>query len=152
MKELTGTAHLDVEAPLQSCYELLADVERYEDWYPDVVRRVDVLDREPDGLASRAHATLHVARGPLQHDFELMLSVERRPPRVVALVRVPNEPTDPEQFRVDWRLTGDGGRTRIGVELAALVDVPRVLPLRGIGDALAGGFVTAAGRALTGRT
>jgi hypothetical protein len=149
MKELTGTAHVEVEAPLEACYALLADIEHYGDWYPDVVRDVDVLAREPDGLAAKARAILHVARGPLQTDLELTLAVERRAPRAVALVRLPNEPGDPEAFRVDWRVTRDGTRTRIGLELAASLSLPRMIPLGGIGTALAEGFVAAAARGIS---
>ncbi len=149
MKQLTGSAQVEVDAPLQACYALLADVERYRDWYPDVVRDVDVVDREPDGLAAKAHAALHVSRGPFAHDLELMLAVERRPPRAVALTRLPNEPGDPEAFRVVWRLAGAGGRTRIDVELAASLSLPRMLPLGGIGDAMAEGFVAAAARGIS---
>ncbi len=149
MKELTGTARVEVEAPLEACYALLADIEHYGEWYPDVVRDIDVLARESDGLATKAHATLHVARGPLQTDLELTLAVERRPPRAVALTRLPNEPGDPEAFRVDWRLAKDGVRTQIGLELAASLSLPRMLPLGGIGDAMAEGFVAAAARGIS---
>jgi Polyketide cyclase / dehydrase and lipid transport len=149
MKQLAGSAEVEVDAPIEACYGLLADVERYRDWYPDVVRVVNVLDREPGGLAATARATLHVARGPLAQDLELMLAVERRPPRAISLTRLPNEPGDREAFRLDWRLGGDGGRTQIGLELAASLSLPRMLPLGGIGDAIAQGFVAAAARRLT---
>ena len=87
-----------------------------------------------------------MALGPLAHDLELTLAVERRPPGAISLLRLPNEPTDPEQFRVDWRLSGDARRTRIALELAANLSLPKMLPLGGIGDALAQGFVAAAAR------
>ena len=149
MKQLTGSAQIEVEAPLEACYALLTDVERYPDWYPEVVTDVSVVARDPDGFAARTHATLHVARGPLVRDLHLTLAVERRPPRAVSLVRQPNEPGDPETFRVDWRLTNAGARTRIGLELAGSLDVPRMVPLAGIGGAMADGFVAAAARGIS---
>jgi ribosome-associated toxin RatA of RatAB toxin-antitoxin module len=149
MKQLTGSAQVEVEVPLEACYALLTDVERYPDWYSEVVRDVSVVARAPDGLAAKLHATLHVARGPLVRDLHLTLAVERRPQHAVSLVRLPNEPGDPEKFRVDWRLTKDGARTQIGLELAGSLDVPRMVPLAGIGGAMADGFVAAAARGIS---
>jgi hypothetical protein len=149
MKQLTGTAQVEVDATRERCYALLADIVSYPRWHPDIVRDVSVLTTHDDGLPTTARATLHVARGPLVRNLELTLAVERRPPGAISLIRLPNEPTDPEQLRVDWRLTGDGRRTRIALELAANLSLPKVLPLGGIGDALAQGFVAAAARGIS---
>ena len=102
--------------------------------------------RDADGRPTCAQATLHVARGPLVRDFHLTLAVERPDPRRISLIRLPNESTDPEQFRVDWELTPSGSRTRINLQLNANLAVPRLVPLTGLGDALAAGFVTAVSR------
>jgi hypothetical protein len=48
---------------------------------------------------------------------------------------------------VNWFVAG-GPSTSIRLDLAANLDVPRFLPLGGIGDAMAAGFVTAATREL----
>jgi hypothetical protein len=65
----------------------------------------------------------------------------------VKLHRVPHEPADGEKFEVNWSVDGSAP-TRIGLDLAANLDVPRFLPLGAIGDAMAGGFVSAATKAL----
>ncbi len=148
MKQLTGTAQREVKAAIESCFALLSDVESYPRWYPDVVREVTALDHDADGLPQRAQATLHVARGPLVHDFHLTLDVERHVPGAVTLTRGPHEPTDPEEFRVAWRLQPSGAGTRIQLDLGANLSVPRMLPLGGIGDSMAQGFVEAAVRAV----
>jgi hypothetical protein len=87
-----------------------------------------------------------VARGPLFRDFELVLSVDVRPGRSVTLTRLPNEPSDSEEFVVTWRFdrVKDCDRTKIHVQLDANLDVPRLVPLGGLGDAVAEGFVAAA--------
>ncbi len=151
MKQLTGKAQLDVSAPLEACYALLADVEHYGDWHPNVVRDVHVLDRSEDGLAAKAFATLHVALGPLAHDLPVTLAVERRPPQAVVLTRIPNEPDDPETFRAHWQLRRAGAVTQVGLDLVADLSLPRMLPLGPIGDAMAAGFVAAAAREVSRR-
>src|ERR1022692_2749591 len=46
MKELRGTATALVPAPLTQCLALVEAVDRYPAWYPDVVRTVEVLERD----------------------------------------------------------------------------------------------------------
>jgi hypothetical protein len=103
------------------------------------------VERGDDGLPVKARASLHVAHGPLTRDFRLLLDVHCEPLRLVRLSRVPHDRADPEQFQVTWRLR-EG--TEIELELAANLSVPRFLPVGGIGEALASGFVAAAARAL----
>jgi len=146
MKELHGTATSIISAPLAECHALLAAVERYPVWYPDVVTEVEVLDSDGRGQATRARATLHVSVGPLVRDFHLVFAVIVEPAKV-KLDRIPHHAGDSERFDVTWRLAG-GGDTRIQLELGASLSVPRLLPLGGVGDTLAHGFVTAAVRAL----
>jgi ribosome-associated toxin RatA of RatAB toxin-antitoxin module len=146
LRDLHGTAARTVTAPLPECFALLAAVEGYPDWYPDVVRQVDVLERDAAGQPRRARAQLHVAWGPVVKDFDLVLAVVVDPPSVVRLTRVSDQPSS-STFEVGWQLREDAG-TRIDVDLRAALDVPRFLPLGGIGVAVAGGFVDAAARRL----
>ena len=146
MRELHGTATQLVAASIEECFALLAAVDRYPDWYPETVRDVQVLDRAPGGEPSRVRTTLHVARGPLVKDFDLLMMVNAQAPTTVKLTRVSDARSD-QRFEVAWALR-DGERTQIAVDLYASLSVPRFLPLGGVGDALAEGFVTAAGRAI----
>jgi ribosome-associated toxin RatA of RatAB toxin-antitoxin module len=143
VKELSGKASSTVDATSERCMAVLADVERYPDWYPDVVRRVEVLERDATGQATKADTSLHVAYGPVTRDFNLTLDVRVQPPDVVRLVRIPHEPADEERFEVNWRVR-DGAQRTIELALAAALPVPRFLPVGGIGDGLAQGFVAAA--------
>jgi hypothetical protein len=150
MKELSGAATELVPTEIEACLALLEAVDEYPAWYPEVVRAVDVLERGPDGRPTTARAQLHVARGPIVKDFDLTLAVTIDRPHTVKLTRVPHQPTDQERFGVTWRLEGANG-TRIRLELDANLDVPRFLPLGGIGDSIAQGFVAAAARELAKR-
>ena len=147
MRELHGTATQLVTASIEECFALLLAVDRYPDWYPETVRDVQVLDRGPEGEPSRVRTNLHVARGPLVKDFDLVMMVDAQAPTTVKLNRVSDIPSD-QRFAVEWALR-DGERTRIAVDLYASLNVPRFLPLGGVGDALAQGFVQAAGRAIS---
>jgi ribosome-associated toxin RatA of RatAB toxin-antitoxin module len=148
LKELTGTATRATAAPADACFDLLQAVDRYPDWYPEVIKQVDVLERGPDGQPSRVRAKLHLSWGPVVRDFDLELAVEREPQTTVRLARVKDRPSA-STFEVTWHI-GVGDSAEISVELRADLDVPRFLPLAGIGDAVAGGFVDAAGRRLNG--
>ena len=148
MKELTGSARGTTNASSEDCLALLGAVDRYPDWYPDVVKSVDVLERDDQGQPTKVQAKLHVQHGPITRDFDLTMEVKRDPPGAVRLSRVPHHGSDGEKFEVTWRVSG-ASPTRIAVDLAANLDVPRFLPLGGIGDSIAQGFVSAATRQLS---
>ncbi len=58
-----------------------------------------------------------------------------------------NDASDGERFEVTWHVAASAS-AEIRLELSANLSVPRFLPIGGIGDAVADGFVTAAARAL----
>jgi ribosome-associated toxin RatA of RatAB toxin-antitoxin module len=147
VKELTGTAKAAVAAPPEQCLALLAAVDDYPRWHPDVVKAVEVIERDPAGQPSRVRAKLHLSQGPLSKDFDLLMAVTVHPPSTVSLARVPNEPSDEERFEVTWHVDAPA-HAQIRLDLRANLSVPRFLPLGGIGDGVADGFVTAAAREL----
>jgi polyketide cyclase/dehydrase/lipid transport protein len=147
MKELHGAASATVDAPADACIALFEAVDKYPEWHPDVVQEVKVLERADDGHPTRVHTKLHLARGPLVKDFNLVLSVASDGSRQVKLTKVRDRDSGPERFDVAWRVQ-DAGGTRIELELGASLDVPRFLPVGGVGDAMAEGFVAAAVKAL----
>ena len=147
MKDFRGTAGASVNATPSECLELLGDVAGYPRWYPDVVRQATVLADSGGGGPVVARVWLHARLGPLERDFELLLDVTTEPPGLVGLSRQPNGPSDPEQIELVWRIC-PGPVTELAVELSARLDVPRLLPLQGAGDAVAKGFMAAAGEAL----
>ncbi len=148
MKELTGTATGTTPASPEACVAFLAHAERYPSWYPEVVKSVEVLERDASGQPSKVRTKLHVQHGPITHDFDVTMAVDVEPQQgTVKLHRIPHEPSDAERFEVSWAVDG-GAPTRIRLDLAANLDVPRFLPLGSVGDSIAAGFVSAATRAL----
>jgi Polyketide cyclase / dehydrase and lipid transport len=147
MKELHGSAATAVAAPVERCIALFEAVDQYPSWYPDVVREVEVLERGEGGRPTRVRTILHVARGPLVKDFHLVLAVASDGAQEVRLTRVRDASSGPELFEATWHAE-DGAATRIRLDVTASLDVPRFLPVGGIGDAMAEGFVTAAANRL----
>jgi hypothetical protein len=127
---------------------LLEAVDQYPTWYPAVVKSVEVVERNDQGRPTKAQTNLHVERGPIVKDFNLLMDVQVDPNGTVKLSRVPHHGSDAEKFDVIWRVSGSGP-SQIRLDLAADLNVPRFLPLGDVGNALASGFVEAATKALT---
>jgi hypothetical protein len=125
---------------------LLATIDRYPNWCPEVVRDVEVLDRDASGSPSRVRMGMHVVRGPVDREFDLFLAIVVQLPGTVRLTRVTDHPTE-QEFTATWLLT-PAGNTRISLWLEAKLRVPSYIPAGGVGDAIAKAFVTAACQAL----
>jgi ribosome-associated toxin RatA of RatAB toxin-antitoxin module len=145
-REFRGEAAEVVTASVEDCFAVLAAVDRYPEWCPDVVREVDVLDRGADGHPISVRMTMHVARGALVREFNLFLAIVLEPPGTVKLTRVTDHPTN-QEFNATWMLR-PASSTRVALELDAKLRVPWYIRAGRIGDAIAEGFVTAACRAL----
>jgi hypothetical protein len=146
VKDLYGSASAPVSAPSAECIELLAAVDGYPVWCPAVICEVDVLERRGDGVPTRACATVHLALGPVSHNFRFEIAVVVEPGSGVVVSRTPDHPSDPERLELRWRVKP----ARLEIELAARLDVPRFLPVGHLGDRVAQEFVEAASRALAG--
>jgi len=144
MRQLHGTAETTVAASVEKCVAFLAAVDRYPDWYPEVVKDVSVLEQEPDGRPRLVRTKLHVKVGPVARDFELVMAVDLHAPGTVALTK---RGGSEQQFDVTWLARG-GKQTRLEVELSAALNVPRVMPLGDVGNSVASGFIEAASRQL----
>lgn len=145
MKELRGSAESSVDASSRACFELAAAVDRYPIWNP-AIRNVEVLESNADGRPTRVRTVVNVAAGPISRDFDLVMAVEFSGREAVSLSRVPHEPGDPEKFEVVWRIAEDP--TSLQIELTATLEVPRLMPVGGIGDRLAQEFIADAKREL----
>jgi hypothetical protein len=149
MKELKGSASAAVDAPTEKCMALLEAVDQYPEWHPDVVKEVEVLARNDAGHPTRVRTKLHLVYGPLVKDFNLVLSVASDGIRQVKLTRIRDRDSGPEEFEVTW-VVENTGPSFIRLNLDASLDVPRFLPVGGVGDGMAEGFVAAAVKQLTG--
>ena len=146
-REFHGEAEEVVAAPPDVCLALVAAVDRYPDWCPDVVRDVDVLDRGADYQPSRVRMMMHVARAGLVREFNLFLAIVVEPPASVKLTRVTDHPTN-QEFNATWTLR-PAANTCVALELDAKLRVPWYIHAGRIGDAIAEAFVNAASRRLT---
>ncbi|HUA46275.1 MAG TPA: SRPBCC family protein, partial [Solirubrobacteraceae bacterium] len=145
-RQFHGEARADVAAPLDECFTLLAAVDRYPEWCPDVVRQVQVLEYHAGGQPRLVRMMIHVARGTLVKEFHLLLAIAVDEPRSVTLTRETDHPTN-QEFTAVWLLRPDR-RTCIALELDARLRVPALVPAGGIPDEIADAFVVAASRAL----
>ena len=150
MKDLHGSASQPVNAAPERCLELLADVESYPRWYPrGGAGNRSARARRRRSAAQQVRAILHAAVGPINRDLELRLGVTRGADTVV-LARVAHAGSDRERFEVNWRVVSAGAQqARIELSLAASLDLPRLLPVGGLADTMATGFVGAAVRELS---
>jgi ribosome-associated toxin RatA of RatAB toxin-antitoxin module len=144
MKELSGNASQTVTADPERCFAVLAAIDKYPSWYPEAIRRVDVLETADDGAPTKVRTELNLAYGPLSRTFDLVMALRATAPSEVRLTRLPNEPGDPEEFEVRWQIAPQ----RIALALQAKLSVPRLVPVAGIGESLANDFVRAASREL----
>ena len=150
MRALQGSASETAATPLDACLALLAAIDAYPDWYPEGVREVEVLERDTAGQPTRVLTVLHVEVAGFNRDFHLTMDVEVDPGGRVALKKVKADPSDPP-FNVVWNLSEQDG-TVIELELDTALPVPRLVPLRSVGDSIARSFVSAASRALSPET
>jgi len=143
MKHLHGTARASVDVPIEDCLAFLAALEAYPSWYPDVVTDVEVIESGPDGLPARAETKLHLSYGPVSRDLDLLLAVHVSRPGLVKLEHVPRGASSGASFSATWHLEADAG-TQLELELDATMPVPALVPLSGVGDSFANGFMQAA--------
>jgi hypothetical protein len=139
-----------VDVPIEACLAFLAALEDYPSWYPDVVKGVNVVELGDGGLPRKAEIKLHLAYGPVSRDLELLLAVRLKKPGLVELTHVSRGQASGASFDATWRLTGDDS-TRLELELDATMPVPRLVPLGGVGDSFADGFMRAAVAGLQSR-
>jgi hypothetical protein len=104
MKHLHGDAEASVGVRIDDCLRFLAALEAYPNWYPDVVREVEVVETGKGGLPLRAETKLHLSWGPVSRDLDLLLAVRVQRPGLVQLSHVPRGPSGGASFDATWRL------------------------------------------------
>ena len=145
MKDLAATVTGTTSASVEDCFALLSDFESYPRWFPNGVTAAEVLERDPaSNDPSKIKTTLHVAQGPLVRDFKVHMAVTLQRPQLIELRRLPKEPSDREEMAVVWRLRDENGATEVEAGLNARLSIPPFLPVGGIADTMARGFLNAA--------
>ena len=149
MREFHGEAAEVVAAPVEECFALVAAVDGYPDWCPDIVRDVVVLDRGADGQPSNVRMHMRIARAGIIREFDLLLAIVVEPPGTVTLTRLTDHPTE-QEFNATWALRPTGS-TEVALALDAKLRVPRYVPAHGIADAIAVRGCTRPDSAVKGR-
>lgn len=144
LKELSASASDIAPATIERCFALVADVERYPEWYPTGVKRVEVLERGEDQRPNLVAAVLAVGDGPLHMDFNLEMAVATTDPSSVDLSRVKKDAADGELMVVSWSLAAAAAGTELAVGLRAALNLPPFLPVGAIAQSVANGFLGAA--------
>jgi ribosome-associated toxin RatA of RatAB toxin-antitoxin module len=147
VKELQGWASAEFDVPVKACFELLAAVESYPEWF-EVVSGVEMLEEERNGTPGLARAELHVPQSPFGTHFELFVAVRTERPGTVTLTRIPDGASDEDRLELIWRMQRSGS-TRLEFEFdAAASFVPSFVPVGGAGEAIAYAAIKAARAAL----
>lgn len=105
MADLEGSHTLDIDAPIDRVFEIVADVERAPEWQ-GTMRTVEVLERDAEGRPEliRTQIDSSVAK----HDMQLRFSYEEP-----TTMRWRRESGDLKSLEGHWRLEEAGdGRTR----------------------------------------
>ena len=152
MREISATSQGETPTPIERCFERLVDIAGYPSWYPTGVKRAEQLEQGPDGRPTKVAATLALTSGPIQRDFSLEFGVTTERPTLIELRRLPHgSGGGADLVVISWRLRElAADRTELTVAFDAELDVPRFLPLGGLADGIAGGFLAAAIASLSG--
>jgi ribosome-associated toxin RatA of RatAB toxin-antitoxin module len=120
MAVLSGERTVEVDAPLDDCFAIAADLDRAPDWQPSL-KDVDVLKRDGEGRPALADADFDAKVRALR--CRLRFSYDA--PGSIVFVQ---ERGDVKSLRGSWRLADlGGGRTRVTYALE--VDPGRMLGL-----------------------
>ena len=103
MSSLSGSAHAEIDAPIERCYEIAADVDNIADWQEGVTD-VDVLERDGEGrpLVAEIHNDAKVRTVKVRVRFSY------DPPHGLSWTQ---EKGDLKSLEGSWRFepAGDGG-------------------------------------------
>jgi len=120
MGTIRGDRTVEIDAPVERCYAIAADIENATAWQ-DALRDVEVLERDSEGRAAlvdtESETKVKLIRTRLRFSYE--------PPEHVRWVQ---EKGDTKSLEGSWHLEGLGGdRTRATYALA--IDPGRILGL-----------------------
>lgn len=120
MADLEGTRTREIAAPVDTCFEIAADLDHVPEWH-GAMTAVEVLERDPEGRATLVESELDAQVTKVR--VRLRFSYE--PPHVIRWTR---EGGDLRGLEGTWRFEELGeGDTRATYSLA--IDVPRRLSL-----------------------
>ena len=105
MADLSGNHSMEIDAPVERCFEIAADLERAPEWQ-GVMRSVEVVERDPGGRASLVDVELDA--GVVKNKIRMRFTFDE--PHGMRWTRVSG---DLKSLEGSWRFDPlDGGRTR----------------------------------------
>ena len=117
MGMITGDRSVEIDAPIEDCFDIAADIEGAPEWQGSL-RKVQVLERDGDGRATvvetESDAKVKTVKARLRFSYE--------PPHAIRWVQ---EKGDTKSLEGGWAFEDLGERTRATYSLAA--DPGRVL-------------------------
>jgi ribosome-associated toxin RatA of RatAB toxin-antitoxin module len=131
-----------VAAAPDAVFAVVEDAERYPEWLP-AIEAVEVKERDAEGRAVLVRVSVRISLPVLSRDLAFTGRVIREPPQQVTLRREAGRSGDEQSVTVTWTVAPEGTGTRVGLELEAAVDAPRLVPLGPVGDMLAKSFADA---------
>ena len=117
MAPLTGTATVTIDAPLDRCYEIAADVDHIDEWQEGVVA-VEVLERDAEGRALVAEIT----NDAKIREVKVRVQFSYDAPNGLSWKQVKG---DLKSLEGSWSFSASGGVTTATYDLA--IDPGRVL-------------------------
>lgn len=105
MSDLEGSSWIDIDAPIERCFEIIADVERAPDWQ-GAMRKALAVEHDAQGRPALVETQIHA----IVADVTVWLRFEYSEPTGMRWTR---ERGDLRSLCGAWQLEGrDGGRTR----------------------------------------
>jgi uncharacterized membrane protein len=133
MGDLTGSRTVEIDAPLQRCFDIAADIEHAPEWQT-TMRRVNVLERDGDGRALLAETEWDAKVKTISTTLRFSYAA---PARIDSV----QTKGDVKSLRASWSFEAlDGGRTHPGRLLSMLLRGPAEQKVRDhlLGEAVEG--------------
>ena len=110
MADLEGSSSIDIEAPIERCFQIIADVERAPEWQ-GAMQKARALERDADGRAMLVETHIHA----IVADVTVWLRFDYSEPTGMRWTR---ERGDLKSLCGAWRLEDrGGGQTRASYSL-----------------------------------
>jgi ribosome-associated toxin RatA of RatAB toxin-antitoxin module len=110
MGKIEGSAAAEINVPVERCYEIAADVERWGEWQRGV-QRIEVLGRDGEGRVARAR----IINRTKVREITTELRFSYQPTRGMSWTQTAG---DLKKFDGSWAFEGAGdGRTRARYQL-----------------------------------
>ena len=146
VKTLRGQAERSIVAAPERCLDALLDADSWPEWM-SAVHSVHVEERPYADRPGRVAVSARLLALPLVFAADVITDGSSE----LVIRRRPHEDSDPERLEISIHLAPEAGGCRAAIEIAAELEVPRLLPLpSAVGDQLAARLLTELDRRAAG--